>query len=411
MVTTSTGDPVVRIYLGLMTVDEVADALFYVALGWVAARAGSPAQAAVIFASGTLPRIALLLLGGVVGDRLGVAKVAVWSLAARLLLMVVFAALLIGQTPGVLPLSLLAAAVGVADAVHMPAMRGVAGLLAEAGEHSRVQTLMSVASNGAIIAGTVGGGILLGLLPQLVGVIAAGLLVSALVFLVLLRRRAGGRLGVTTSAGLSARQMVQETVSTLVRDPVSRFALLLLSLSNMAATAPLFLGIPLKSVAYHWSPIVYGLSSVGISVGYIVGGSWAARLRSSPSDDAASPLRRPVLLMVPATGALVVLAVSNSPWLVTSACFLAGLFFAPTAGMLRGAIHERTPPEAMGRVNSAIQLAIYSMIPVGELLYGVIAGVSLTMAGLVMTAALVVVLAWSGLAVRSGAGARVQSAG
>ncbi len=410
MVTTSAGDPVVRIYLGLMTADEVADALFYVALGWVAARAGSPAQAAVIFAAGTVPRIALLLLGGVVGDRLGVAKVAVWSLVARLLLMVVFAGLLIGRTPGVLALALLAAAVGVADAVHMPAMRGVAGLLAEAGEQSRVQSMMSVASNGAIIVGTVGGGVLLGLLPQSVGVIAAGLLASALVLLVLLRGRAGVRLVVAAPVdGMSARQMIQETVSTLVRDPVSRFALLLLSLSNMAATAPLFLGIPLKSVAYHWSPVVYGLSSVGISIGYIVGGTWATRLR--PSSDDMSPLRRPVLLMVPATAALVVLAVSTSPWLVAGACFLAGLFFAPTAGMLRGAIHERTPPSAMGRVNSAIQFAIYSLIPVGELLYGVMAGVSLTMAGLVMTAALALVLGWAGVAMRSGSGARIEAVG
>lgn len=406
--TTSASDPMVRIYLGLMTADEVADALFYVALGWVAARAGTPAQAAVIFAAGTVPRIALLLLGGVVGDRLGVAKVAVWSLLGRLLLMVAFASLLIGRTPGVLALSLLAAAVGAADAIHMPAMRGVAGLLAEAGEQSRVQTLMSVASNGAIIVGTVGGGALLSILPRTVGVIAAALLAVALVLLVLLRRHARERLTVPDAGnGLSARQMLRETVSTLVRDPVSRFALLLLSLSNMAATAPLFLGIPLKSVAYQWSPIVYGLSSVGISVGYIVGGTWAARLRTSPSD-AMNPLRQPVLLMIPATVALVVLAVSSSPWLVAGACFLAGLFFAPTAGMLRGAIQERTPPGAMGRVNSAIQFAIYSLIPVGELLYGVMAGVSLTGAGLVMTAALCVVLAWAGVSMRSGAGAPIR---
>lgn len=392
-------------YLTMVGADEMADALFYVALGWVAARVGSPAEAAAILAAGTIPRISVLLLGGVIGDRLGVARVAIWTLIARLALMLTFAVTFYVGSPGVVVLALLAAGVGLADALHMPAMRGVAGLIAAKGEQMHVQSALSAVSNGAAVVGTAIGGILLGWVPGLVGSVAGALLIVAAVCLIALRRRAKHQLATGSPAGATTSSMwsmLREGVATLLRDPVSRLALLLFALANFASTSPIFLGIPLKATENNWSPIVYGLACLGFSIGYMVGGTVSARLE--PPDSGVA-LPRAVGLMAPGVVALVILAFTTSPWVVGVTCFVFSLFFAPAVSLLRGVLQERTSPNAMGRVNSVVQFSIYSLIPVGHILFGALASVSLLFAGLVMAAILGAIVVFVGALARSTASA------
>lgn len=111
-----------RAYLAWLSgavVSQVGDAALYFALGWAASADGGPAAALVLTAI-TLPRTALLLIGGAVGDRLGARRVLI---AANSVMLAVAAALAAVSWIWGTPLTVLVAAgliIGTVDAFSLP---------------------------------------------------------------------------------------------------------------------------------------------------------------------------------------------------------------------------------------------------------------------------------------------------
>lgn len=79
----------------------LGDQVFYVAMGWAAVRAAEPGVAGLIIALAAAPRTALILVGGVIADRLGALRVLIYSDAARLGVMLLAAAYLLVAQPNV----------------------------------------------------------------------------------------------------------------------------------------------------------------------------------------------------------------------------------------------------------------------------------------------------------------------
>lgn len=383
-------------YLVAVGSDAAADGMFYMALGWVAAHAGSPISAATVFAAGTIPQLLLTLVGGVVGDRVGLARAASVTLALRLVVVLGFTAVLV--RPGWIStasLIALSAAFGLVDALHMPAMGGIAGLLADDGEQAAVQGVVSSTMRSSAVTATAAAGVLIGWSLSSPGWVMAGLLVVSLSALYAVRRRAGGRLVVTPGSGDSqgSVEMFAAGLRAVRQDRMIMLALALFTVANFTATAPVSLGVALRSEAQGWSASSYGLVvaafAVGSAVGAVVTGKIAKRV---PSNVVAA-----LCLLMPAAAGLSLLAVADAPGWAGVGCLVTGLSLAPAAALLMGEIRERSDPAMMGRISSIAMLAIFGLIPVGHVLLG-IAGewwglryAGLLMAGLLAAAVLIAV--------------------
>jgi MFS family permease len=107
-------------YLLGQTVSGLGDQVWYVALSWTAVHVGSPAVAGVLLTLSSVPRLGLMLFGGVIADRFDIRRLMMGSDIARTV--VVFGAAGIALLrPGIPLLAVLALTFGIVDAVFMPA--------------------------------------------------------------------------------------------------------------------------------------------------------------------------------------------------------------------------------------------------------------------------------------------------
>lgn len=378
----------VREYLAAMGADAAADALFYLTLAWVAAHSGGAVSAGVVLAAGSVPQLAMMLLGGAAGDRFGLVRTAGATLAIRTGLFAVFVVMLASGSLSLWPLVAMSAAVGLVDALHMPAMGGVAGLLADVGEQASVQGSVSATTRVSGVAATTVGGVLLAWSLPSAGVVMVVLSVVALMLLLVLRRSSPAVVAEQESGDAPGLVMLmREGLATVGRDRHIRLILVLFTLANLAATAPVMLGIPLKGAAYSWSAVSYGLAMVGFAAGSALGAVAIARWGKSVSDNVAAA----IVLLIPATVGLGALSLAREAWQASISVFFVGLALAPAAALLMGEVRERVPASHMGRVSSIVQLAIFGLIPVGHLLFGwMVARWNLGVAGATMAGALAV---------------------
>lgn len=355
----------VRKYVTTYTLDKAADGLFYVALGWLATQASGPVGAAAIIAAGSIPRVLMLLFGGAIGDRLGLAFTLRLTLTVRVLLLLVFGALSLSEEPPGVLLALVVALIGVADALHMPAVEGLSGVILRGRGTVRLQGALSGIGNGIeAVAAPVAGG-LIAWRADAVGWVGAALLLGALVTVPRLRHDVVPDAQPGEPAGSMVAQ-AWEGLSGVARDPEQRVMLSVFAIANLAATPAIVVGVPFLARERGWSAAGYGWVAGLFSAGSIIGGlalaRWGERLRR--------PVRWSLLTMVPGALALAVLAISRPVLLAALAATLAGFTFTFGAAALMGQIKASTPPQRMGRTMALVQTAVYSLIPLGLVLFG-----------------------------------------
>lgn len=154
----------------------VGDTIYYLALSWAATRGGSPARAGVVLAISAVPRALLMLGGGVLADRLGPRRVVIASDAARSLIVIGVAALLLVSSPGLWLLAAVAVVFGVLDVLFMPAVGALPPRIAPPGQLARIQGMRGLASRVATVVGAPLGGIAVALGGSVTAFGVAGLL-------------------------------------------------------------------------------------------------------------------------------------------------------------------------------------------------------------------------------------------
>lgn len=377
-------------YLGGLGADLLAESMWLVALAWAAVHSGSAAAAAGLLAIGYVPRVAVMLFGGAIADSFGLARTTSVTLFLRLLAMIALGVALSDPTPSWWFLAAASAAFGLVDAVHIPAVRGLPGLLgADAAAVGSIQGLASTVGQVVTIVGAPVAGALIAWRPgSAVAWVCCALLVVAQIMFGRLRR------SLPAPAVPDRRQSIQSRVTAGLRTAWGngrvRVMLIMFLSTNALSVAPIFLGVPLRAHEQGWSATVFGVASLGFAAGSAVGAAVMARLRRRISE----PIRSGVILWLLGCLGLLGLSLARDPASVTVCCAYVGLFFAPGSSIMIGEVQSATPKQSMGSMMAVVGVAIYGFIPLGEVIFGIVVGAtSLTATSLAFSAALIVVLA------------------
>ncbi|MFH9349196.1 MFS transporter [Kitasatospora sp. NPDC017646] len=243
----------------------LGDAALGFALGWAASGYGGGAAGLVLTAV-TVPRTALVLLGGAVADRFGARRVMLAGDAVMLAATVALA-LAVARGRGA-PLWLLvavAAVTGTVDAFHLPASGSMPRRLVPADRLPRALALRQAGGQSAVLLGAPLGGLLVAA-GGLAGAAVADAVSFGVVLLVLLRvrpaeERPGARVGLLGEAAAGVRLALG--------DPLLRAALLLTGAAAGALLPVVSLLGPLLARAHGWAAGTAGLVTGGQAAGVL----------------------------------------------------------------------------------------------------------------------------------------------
>ncbi|MFE1365036.1 MFS transporter [Streptomyces anulatus] len=372
-------DPNVLRWLGAYTASMVGDSIYFMALAWAAARTGSASGTGLVLAAGSIPRALLMLGGGVLADRIGPRRVVIGSDAARAVLVLGLAAILVLTAPTVGVLVAVALLFGAVDALFLPAVGALPPRISPPGQLARIQGLRGLAARGASIVGAPLGGVAVATGgPVLAFVTAGALFALSLPLLLSLRIRPlpgpvkhGGtvagdheeRTGTEerptgTEDTPTARQDLVDGLRYIRRHPLLGPLMIVIGLSELGFVGPLNLGLILLSEQRGW-----GAAGMGwIVAGFASGAAGAALLIAVRGRVPRAGLVMCLTVLVGATGIAAVAQIPSVP-LAAATAVVVGLFIG-LAGALCGAlVQTAADPAYLGRVTSVSTLFTYALIP------------------------------------------------
>ncbi|MBQ1107520.1 MFS transporter [Streptomyces sp. 404i] len=365
-------DPNVLRWLGAYTASMVGDSIYFMALAWAAARTGSAAGTGLVLAAGSIPRALLMLGGGVLADRLGPRRVVIGSDAARAVLVLGLAAILVLTAPTVGVLVAVALLFGAVDALFLPAVGALPPRISPPGQLARIQGLRGLAARGASIVGAPLGGVAVATGgPVLAFATAGALFALSLPLLLGLRIRplpASVKHGGTVAGGPEERTVTEEKPTArqdlvdglryIRRHPLLGPLMIVIGLSELGFVGPLNLGLILLSEQRGW-----GAAGMGwIVAGFASGAAGAALLIAVRGRVPRAGLVMCLTVLVGATGIAAVAQIPSVP-LAAATAAVVGLFIG-LAGALCGALVQTVAdPAYLGRVTSVSTLFTYALIP------------------------------------------------
>ncbi|SDJ88604.1 Major Facilitator Superfamily protein [Nocardioides sp. YR527] len=365
-----------RPWLAASTASVFGDSVTFFAIGWAAAGFGADAASLVLTIEG-FPLALLVLVGGVLADRIGIRRTMAVCDAAMVLVMAAFALGAIGGA-GLWMLIALGVVSGTIQALRRPA-EGVFPRLFGSENLDRRMALVGSAHQIARAAGPAVGGFLIGHggLPLTAGLDAA---TFAVVLAVLLAVRPPHEPEPAPRQGSVWRSLVdgmRTATGTLGVVPV------LVAITGLAATVlPLvMLALPLAGRERGWTAAETGL----VSGAWVAGGlvmSLAVARWGAP--------RASVAVMGPAlaAGGVVLLAVRTELWTGVLAIGLVGVGTTMLTSYLIPAFVASTPPEMLARFSSLTQAAQTVPVLIATPVLGVAAGFDLRVALAVIVALL-----------------------
>lgn len=402
-------------WLGAYTASMIGDGVYFLALSWAATRTGSPAQAGLVLAVGSVPRVLLMLGGGVVADRWGPRRVVIGSDAARCVVILGIAAALLLTGPSLWLLVAVALVFGVVDALFLPAVGALPPRITAAGQLTRVQGLRGLATRLASVVGAPLGGLMVALGGPAVAFLAAGVLFAVSFVLLLAVRmsplptdavKRGSRSEGTRSADRTARRELLDGLRYIRRHRVLGPLLLVLALSELGFAGPANIGLILLARQRGW-----GAAGLGwIVAAFGVGAGAAALLLAWRGRIGRAGL---VMCLSVVGGAIAVASLAYAPSVALGA--VAGLcvgLLVGLGGALCAALTQTLTELAyLGRVTSVSALFAMGLAPLGYPITGAAIGVWGTTPVFVVSAALCASGALVGLSVKAMRRAELPSPG
>ncbi|WP_329956313.1 MFS transporter [Catenulispora pinistramenti] len=330
-----------------------------------ASRALGPAAAGLILAAGAVPRVLLMLGGGVVADRFGPWRVLIGSDLVRCAL-VLGAALAVASRVHEGALAALAVGFGAVDALFMPAVGALPPVLVDADLLARVQGMRVLAVRAANLAGPVLAGAVLGVGGASVSFLAASLFFGASLVLLLTLRIP--RTAALSEHGQSLWQQFGEGLRYVRRHTELRRLVIVIGLSELCFSGPIAVAVVILVTQRHWGGAtagwILGAFSVGGAAGAAILAARADRRYPSRPMIAGSLMLTAVLLL--AWGTL------GRPGAIAVAAAL-GATTGATMVVTNARLQTVAAPHLLGRVTSVTTLCTLGLSPLLFPLVGVVA--------------------------------------
>jgi len=351
-------------WVAAYTAAVVGDVSYFLVLTWAAAEAGGPRTSGLVLAVGAVPRALLMLLGGVLADRVEPRRIAIATDGARtlLLLLATGAASWFGLVPWWL--AVLAVAFGVVDACFIPAVGAMPVRLVPPEMLPRLQACRLTGLRAGNAVGPALGAVLVVLgIPAALASVSVLFAVSV-VLLLTVRSRDHAPRGSADAAREPPLRLSQLRRQGLVPLVVGT------ALSELPFSGPVAVGVVLLAQERGWPVATAGAVLAAFSVGGIVVSVLLATL------PIASPGRVTTLVALGATAPLLVLLGRTAD---TAHAVVAGALLGATTGTVmvicHGRIQQSTPPALLGRVTALLSLATLGLSPLTYGAAGIVVGV------------------------------------
>ena len=361
------------LWLG-QTTSAVGDSLILVAIAFAVLPLGGATAVGLVLASFSLPRLILILVGGVWADRLPRQLVMVGADVVRGGVDLVFAFLLLTGTAQLWQLIVGAAINGAASAFFFPASTGLIPQTISSGRLQQGNALMSLSRNATGIIGPSVSGLLVATVgPGWVFLLDAATFGVSAISLVALR-----------IAPTVSPEVRQRFITELVRgwrEVASRRWLLAAIISfgvSNAAQAPLYVLGPVIANERLGGAADWGLIVTSMGVGGMLGGLVAFRWKPS------RPLATGFLLAIAFSLPMLALARPLSVPLIMLTAMLSLAAGELTNTWWSTVLQQQIPPQALSRVSSYDWLASIAFQPIGFSMAGPIAalvGIPATLVG------------------------------
>jgi hypothetical protein len=345
------------------TVSRLGDSLYSIALAWwVLEKTGSAAAMGVVLICSTIPMILLLLLGGVVVDRLPRVQLMLASDLVRGALVALIAFLAFQQWLELWQLFVLSALFGVVRAFFYPAYTAIIPDLVPAEMLPSANSLRSISLQVAQIIGPgIGAAIVaFGGTPLAFALDGASFLISAGCLAPLPQAPAAR----TSAPAANPLQDARKGISAVLESPWLWITIAIASLSTIFMDGPAEAVLPLLVKQHFGGQVgIYGVFTTLSAVGSIGAALWLGHFKR---------LRRRGLLSYGAwmtvSLMLVVMGLPIPASGVSAAMFLQGAAQATLGLAWMSTLQEFVPSDLLGRVSSIDMLISSALVPIG---YGV----------------------------------------
>lgn len=347
-----------------MSLSSLGDSAWYIALTWTLIQHVSPSDTGLFLALAGLPRLIMLLGGGVIADRYGPKRLMVYADLLRCLVMLAAAVLIVLAGLSISTLFVAALLLAFFSAFFIPASGAVRPLLLE--DHDLVR------GNAVFTFGSRGG-------QALGSPIGAGLIALAGVPLVALVNAAS--FAVSALAAWRVRYVRQPVSRPVQRTPFLRsvgegfgylrhqhrlaLVVLLVGLTELSCAAPVNIGLVLLAPQLHQSAAGAGLLLTGYTVGAILSSVltmiWPPTRRSGVS----------LILGTLAAGAAVAIIGFLHSFPVALALYLVmGLTTGQFSVVLISMLQRWCDRAVTGRVMAVVSIISFGAVPVSNLVTG-----------------------------------------
>jgi MFS family permease len=348
-------NPRYRLWLVGGTVSLLGDQFYLVALPWlILQKTGSAVAMGAVMMAGSIPRAVLMLMGGVISDRMSARKIMITTAITRTICVAVIAVLVWFRVLQMWELYALAIAFGVADAFAAPAANAYLPSLLQP------EQLVAASSVGQSTAQftTIVGPVPAGFVIKTLGV-AWAFFVDAVSFLFIIG--ALWKLPDPPKSQAPHKTLlpaIAEGIAYVGRDVALRSLLVLATIMNLCFTGPVEIGLTYLTKTRFGSPAILGTLLSALAAGSLLGallaGVWKIR-------------RRGLLILFGAAAlspCLVFIGLITRVWPLAGVLFTIGVITALMNVHIGAWVMQRIEAGVRGRVASVLMLATFGIMPI-----------------------------------------------
>ncbi|HET9365494.1 MAG TPA: MFS transporter [Candidatus Angelobacter sp.] len=354
-------NPRYRLWLTGASISLFGDQFYMVALPWlILQHTGSAKAMGGIIAAGSIPSTLLMLMGGVVSDRVSARKIMMTTASTRTICVAAIGFLIWFNILQTWELYALAVIFGVADAFAAPAGSAYLPFLVEPGQLVAASSVGQTVGQVTTIAGPTPAGFVIKALG-----VAWAFFIDAFSFLFII-----GALWKLPDPPKSAAahkaiwHSMIEGIAYVIKDVPLRSLMVLAMTMNFCFIGPVSIGLTYMIKTRFGSPAIYGtlmsVVAVGSLLGALLAGVWKVR-------------RRGIMMLVVAAAlspCLAYIGFAGNVWSLGGVLSVVGVLSAFMNVHIGAWVLQRIDAAVRGRVSSVLMLASVGIIPISSALAG-----------------------------------------